>query len=141
MCNCNTYQEIVDFGNLKSDWLRKYLPYKNGIPSHDTINRVLSITNVRYLEKMFINYSNYEINLPNGTLINVDGKRLIRGARKKRQQAKKGLGGKRVLDMMNVYCSEFYRCLDSVSVSNKSTEKKGSFEILEMLSLSECLHK
>ncbi len=31
------WDEIVDFGNTKLDWLRKYLPFENGIPSHDTV--------------------------------------------------------------------------------------------------------
>lgn len=35
------WDEIVDFGEEKLDWLRQYLPYENGIPSHDTVNRVL----------------------------------------------------------------------------------------------------
>ena len=30
------------FGESQLDWLRKYYPFKNGIPSHDTINRVFS---------------------------------------------------------------------------------------------------
>ena len=30
------------FGESQIEWLRKYYPFKNGIPSHDTMNRVFS---------------------------------------------------------------------------------------------------
>ena len=36
------WEDIEQFGRIKLDWLRKYLPYENGIPKHDTIARVLS---------------------------------------------------------------------------------------------------
>ena len=31
LCGCQTYSDIVDFGELKLEWLRKFLPYENGI--------------------------------------------------------------------------------------------------------------
>ena len=31
------------FGNAKLSWLRTMLPYQNGIPSHDTIGRVVGV--------------------------------------------------------------------------------------------------
>lgn len=37
--------EMADFGNHILPWLRKYLPYANGIPAHDTIGRVFSLIN------------------------------------------------------------------------------------------------
>lgn len=43
-CSIESYDEIHDFGEERIDWLRKYLAYENGIPSHDTINRVMGVT-------------------------------------------------------------------------------------------------
>ena len=37
------FTEIVMFGDEQIDWLRKFLPFKNGIPSHDTIGRLFSL--------------------------------------------------------------------------------------------------
>ncbi len=31
------WEAIEDFGKEKEDWLRQYIPLKNGIPSHDCI--------------------------------------------------------------------------------------------------------
>lgn len=41
----NEWEEIVDFGQEKLEWLRKYLKYEQGIPAHDTINRVIGMIN------------------------------------------------------------------------------------------------
>jgi hypothetical protein len=50
------WDEIVDFGEEKLEWLRQYLPYKNGIPSHDTVNRVLGLIDYRSFETFFIDW-------------------------------------------------------------------------------------
>ena len=42
MAGAQSFEEIEDFGNTHEEWLRNYLELENGIPSHDTINRVLS---------------------------------------------------------------------------------------------------
>ncbi len=35
--------EIEDFSKYNEEYLKKYLELKNGIPSHDTIERVFSM--------------------------------------------------------------------------------------------------
>lgn len=37
------WNEIEEFAKLKIEWFRKFLKLKNGIPSHDTFNRVFSL--------------------------------------------------------------------------------------------------
>ncbi|MEM1119191.1 MAG: ISAs1 family transposase [Bacteroidota bacterium] len=139
LCNCQSYEEIVDFGQLKIDWLRKFLPYKEGIPSHDTLRRILSILNTKQLEKVLAGISSYSIELPEGTIINIDGKRISRSATVKEQQTKKIDGGKQAVNMVNVYCSMFNSCLASIRVSSKAGEKNAIEDILTMLELSRCL--
>ena len=41
MSGLQEWEEMVDFGELKQEWLRKYRPFVNGIPSHDTLNLVM----------------------------------------------------------------------------------------------------
>ncbi len=36
ICDAQSWEDIEDFGKAKIEFLKKYLPYKNGIPSHDT---------------------------------------------------------------------------------------------------------
>ncbi len=39
----NQVTEMVVFGEAKLEWLETLLPFRNGIPSHDTIGRVLGL--------------------------------------------------------------------------------------------------
>ena len=41
MAGADTWEDIEDYGRLKQQWLKKFLCLPNGIPSHDTIERVL----------------------------------------------------------------------------------------------------
>ena len=41
------------WGRLKEDWLRRFLVLKNGIPSHDTSERVFRILDPKQFETVF----------------------------------------------------------------------------------------
>jgi len=139
LCDCQTYNEISDFGELRIDWLRKHLPYKNGIPSHDTVNRVLGLIDPKQLEQLLVNWSMYEMVLPQGTVISIDGKWLNKSVTAQEQQTKVSEGGKQVKGMLNVYCSELSSCIASVGIGGRSSERKGADQALDMLELSGCI--
>ena len=40
--NANTWPDIVTFGKSHCAWLKRFLPLTNGIPSHDTFERVFA---------------------------------------------------------------------------------------------------
>jgi len=136
---CESYQEIVDYGKMKISWLRKYLSYEHGIPSHDTIGRAMSLLNPKCLEKILSEVCQLSLQLENGSIINIDGKRINRSATKAEQQLKKSKGGKQSINMVNVYCDAISSCLSSIKVGGKVTEKDSLEEILELLDLSGCL--
>lgn len=139
LCGCKTYDDIVDFGEMKLAWLSNFLAYENGIPSHDTIGRVLGFISTKQLEKALSSFSSYGLQLANGTVIHIDGKKISRSATAKEQQTKLSAGGKQAVNMVNVYCSAIDSCLASIRVVNKSSEKQAVPTILEMLDLSHCL--
>ena len=56
LAKCNEWTEIESFAKKKEKWLRKYLELSNGVPSHDTIQRVISILNPSTLYRDAINY-------------------------------------------------------------------------------------
>ena len=51
---CNDWESIEVFGESQVDWLRKYCAFKNGIPSHDTINCVFSSLEPKVFGEKFI---------------------------------------------------------------------------------------
>ena len=42
ICGADSFEEIERFGDAREDWLKQFFPLENGIPSHDTFNRVLA---------------------------------------------------------------------------------------------------
>ncbi|SBO09137.1 hypothetical protein VME0621_01230 [Vibrio mediterranei] len=47
------WEDIEDFGYNRLDWLRKYHPFLNGIPHHDTIARVITQLKAGEIEQAF----------------------------------------------------------------------------------------
>jgi DDE_Tnp_1-associated len=42
-----SFEDIALYGRCKQDWLRGFLALPNGIPSHDTFRRVLTLIDPR----------------------------------------------------------------------------------------------
>jgi hypothetical protein len=42
LCGGEIFNDMEDFGLAKRDWFASFLSLRNGIPSHDTFNRVLA---------------------------------------------------------------------------------------------------
>jgi hypothetical protein len=45
---------LADFGKEKLEWLRRFVPLKNGIPSHDCIAYTLSSTQKNFAAVLWI---------------------------------------------------------------------------------------
>lgn len=133
------WDEIVDFGEEKLNWLRKYLPYAHGIPSHDTLNRVISLVDDRVFEQCFIDWVDMSITLPHGVSIHLDGKGLSRSATIKEQQTPRATGGKGAVHILHAWCSELQVCLGQYRTEAKSNEITAIPALLDMLEISGCL--
>jgi len=42
ICDCNSWVDISNFGRVKLAWFRKFLPFRYGVPSHDTFNEIFA---------------------------------------------------------------------------------------------------
>ena len=42
LCAGESFNDMADFGHAKHDWFKTFLRLRNGIPSHDTFNRVFA---------------------------------------------------------------------------------------------------
>ena len=133
------WEEIADFGNEKLAWLREFYTYENGTPSHDTINRVISHLDNRAFEERFIRWATQDIKLPDGTVINVDGKKLRGSATKKEQQTPHSEGGKSAVHLVQAWCNELQLCLGQYKTEDKSNEITAIPALLEWLDLSGCI--
>jgi predicted transposase YbfD/YdcC len=57
VANADDWVEIGMFGKIHEKFLRKYLELPNGIPSHDTIQRVFAMVSHEFLEKFHIQWN------------------------------------------------------------------------------------
>ena len=129
------WEEIVDFGIEKQVWLSTYLPYKNGIPSHDTVNRVIGLINYRDFEVFFISWVEGLAMSVSGKLINVDGKKLRGSVDKLLQQKSRSEGGKSAIHLVEAWCSELNLCLGQYKTEDKSNEITAIPALLDLLEI------
>ena len=126
------------FGEDKLAWLRKYYAYEHGVPSHDTLGRVLSAIDRREFEQLFVNWVARHFQLEPNSLVHFDGKRLNSSANKLDQSKKRSEGGKYADIIVNVYASAAGITLAQNNVSDKMDEIRGALELLDWLDVSGC---
>lgn len=53
LSNVDEWEDMEMWANHYIDLLREYLPFENGIPSHDTIQRVMGMINPEYIQQAY----------------------------------------------------------------------------------------
>jgi predicted transposase YbfD/YdcC len=56
MAGCDEWGDIAEFARLKATWFKKFLELPNGIPSHDTIQRVMAMIDGSILYSLTIQF-------------------------------------------------------------------------------------
>src|SRR5579872_947848 len=56
ICGADSWRDFVDFGETKFDYLKKFFPFKNGIPSKNTFARVMSAINPIQFKECFLEW-------------------------------------------------------------------------------------
>jgi len=88
LSNANDWTEFEIFGKAHETFLKKYLELPNGIPSHDTIQRVFGMISSHYLEMFqgkFIEVMNSQEGSKIKRILGIDGK-TQRGNKNKNQE-------------------------------------------------------
>lgn len=52
LANADTWEQIADFALWNEDYLKQYIELKNGISSHDTIQRVIGMIRLENLQQL-----------------------------------------------------------------------------------------
>lgn len=118
---------MVEFGKQRKEWLDTILELPNGIPSHDTFNRVLQIVDSESLSLCLEHDGKLLLEDVRGKLINFDGKKL-RGAHPRSR-------GNSGLYILSAWVSENRLCLGQKKVKDKSNEITAIPELLDSLNL------
>lgn len=128
ICGADTWVEIENYGIAKQEWLETFLELPNGIPSHDTFERMFARLRPEQLQQCFLNWVQAVFNISDGQLINLDGKTL-RGSYDR--------GGKQgMIHMVSAWASQNRLVLGQRKVNEKSNEITAIPELLKVLDLN-----
>ena len=127
IAGCDDWQEIELFAKERVDWFRKHIELPNGIPSHDTLERVFRWIEPKQFEKCFICWTNEFKSLKDRQTIAIDGK-TCRGSSDKSID-------KSAIHMVSAWASENSLILGQVKTAEKSNEITAIPELLELLSI------
>jgi predicted transposase YbfD/YdcC len=130
ICGAETWNDIEAYGKQKKEWLKCYLKLPNGIPSHDTFNRVFAAIDPVEFETCFLDWIKAVAQLTDGEVVSIDGK-TIRGSKK--------TGSKSAVHMVSAWANANQLALGQVKVDDKSNEITAIPKLLEVLALKGCI--
>jgi predicted transposase YbfD/YdcC len=129
ICGANDWQQVVTFARKRRDWLQGFLQLPNGIPSHDTFERVFDRLNPAVFQQCFRDW----MQALGGALalkqIAIDGKTL-------RGSADGKLGP---LHVVSAWASANHLSLGQVAVDGKSNEITAIPQLLDLLDVEGAL--
>jgi predicted transposase YbfD/YdcC len=126
ICGSDSWRDFVDFGESKLSYLRRFFPFKNGIPSKNTFARVMSAINVEQFKKCFLNWMKCtQVGLKE--VIAIDGKTLRRSFDNAKGQA--------ALHLISAYATSLKLVLAQEKVADKSNEITAIPELLNVLAI------
>jgi predicted transposase YbfD/YdcC len=126
ICGADSWNEMESYANSKEKFLHSFLDLPNGIPSHDTFNRVFSNIDSNEFEACFIEWVSELAQLQPREIIAIDGK-TIKGA--------KAGGKKSPVHMVSAWACDNNLVLGQVKFSKKSNEITAIPKLLEVLSI------
>ena len=128
LCGGESFYDMEDFGLAKEEWFRTFLDLPNGIPSHDTFNRVFAALDPDKFNACFLKWTEGLRTTVDGDIVSLDGKALRRAA-----------GGAGIPFIVNAWSSSNGIVLGQVKVDDKSNEITAVPELLDALLLKGCI--
>ncbi len=129
ICGSNDWEDIEEYGELNYEWLKTVLELPNGIPSHDTFNRVFSLLDPEALRQCFIEWVQTVAQISEGRIISIDGKRMCNS----------GEGGsKAIIHMVSAWSNANNMVLAQQKVNDKSNEITAIPALLQILDVKGC---
>ena len=131
VCGAESFVGVEQFALGKEEWLKTFLDLPNGVPSHDTIGRVLSALNPAALADAFRAWVAAVATLTKGEVVAIDGKTLRRSFRV--------AGSSAFVHMVSAWATANRIVLGQVKTEEKSNEITAIPRLLKLLEISGCL--
>ncbi len=125
------WEDIEEFGRNKLDWLRRFVPLENGVPSHDCISYVISRLKPKEFSGCFVRWVDDVREQTQGEVVAIDGK-TARGSQNRKH-------GKNPLHRVSAWATENRLVLGQEATEEKSNEITAIPKLLEVLELKGCI--
>ena len=127
LCGISCYSEMEDFGEAHIDWLKKYYKYDHGVPSHDTLGRVMSMIDPKKFNDCFSEWVSSFGDMVKKDIISIDGKKVAKVKNEK--------GGNDTIYVVSAWSTENGMVLGQEKVNEKSNEITAIPQLLNLLDL------
>ncbi len=117
-----------NYGIAKQEWLEGFLELPNGIPSHDTIERLVARLRPEQVQQCFLNWVQAVFEISGRQLIAIDGKTLRGSYERDRKRS--------IIHMVSAWASQNRIVLGQRKVNQKSNEITAIPELLRVLDLA-----
>ena len=132
LANADDWEEIEYCAEYNEEFLRQYIELENGVPSHDTIERVMGMIDPAYMQKIYEKW-NELVNSNEGEklkkIISIDGK-TMRGNATATQKAN---------HIVSAWCDTDGFCLGQEKVEEKSNEITAIPKLLDTINVKGCV--
>ena len=129
LCAGESFNDMEDFGRAKQDWFKTFLGLRNGIPSHDTFNRVFAALDPKGFLDCFLRWTQSVRQAVPREIVALDGKALRRALSQDQS----------IPYIVSAWAEGNSLVLGQLKVADKSNEITAVPELLRVLELSGCI--
>jgi predicted transposase YbfD/YdcC len=129
LCGGESFNDMEDFGHAKRDWFQKFLWLRNGIPSHDTFNRLFAALDPKAFGQCFVRWTQSLRAALTQEIVALDGKALRRAVDAHQS----------IKYVVSAWAQSNELVLGQWKVADKSNEITAVPELLRALELCGCI--
>ena len=129
LCGANTWPEVATWAQRRQRWLRRFLALPNGVPSHDTFERVFDRIDPAAFQACFRSWVAAACEALHLSHVAIDGKALRRS----------GTAALGPLHVVSAWATANRLALGAVAVAEKSNEITAIPRLLDLLDVSGAL--
>lgn len=129
LCGGETFCDMENFGRHKQEWLQTFLELPNGIPSHDTFNRVFSAIDSTAFSEQFMKWTESIRAEIKAEIVAIDGKALRRAKN----------AGEEAQYVVSAWANENRLVLGQLEVPAKTNEITVVPDLLKALNVAGCI--